>query len=120
MRNQRALLLALALGVLVGCDSTGVGTVAGIGGTGTTNGSGATTALTVLPTGVQISVGSTIQLSTNAGNSSALQWSSSNNTVATVSGTGLVTGLSVGAAAITVRLTSDSTNFAISSVSVVQ
>jgi uncharacterized protein YjdB len=120
MRNQRTFVLALAVAALIGCDSNGVGTVAGLGGTGNGNGGNGTAALTVLPTGVQISVGSTIQLSTNAGNSSALQWSSSANNVATVSGTGLVTGISVGTAAITVRLTTDTTNVAISSISVTQ
>ena len=120
MRNQRTFILALAIAALIGCDSRGVATVAGLGGNGNGNGGNATSALTVLPTGVQITVGSTIQLSTNAGNSSALQWSSSNNTVATVSGTGLVTGISVGTAAITVRLTTDTTNVATSNVSVTQ
>lgn len=119
MRNRRALILALAFGALVGCESNDLGIIAGVSGSGT-NGGNATGTLTVLPTGAQITVGSTIQLSTNAGNSSALQWSSSNNNVATVSGTGLVTGVAVGTAAIIVRVTTDTANFAISNISVTQ
>jgi hypothetical protein len=117
MRKPRAFVLALALGALAGCDSTGVGTVAGLGG-GTT-GTG-TTALTVLPTDAQIAIGSTIQLSTNTGTSSSLQWGSSDNNVATVSSTGLVTGRSVGTAIIVVRFAGDTTNSATSNISVTQ
>ncbi len=120
MRNQRAFVLVLAIAGLLGCESNDLGMIAGVGGPGTGAGGNGTTSLTVLPTGAQITVGSTIQLSTNAGNSSALQWSSSNNTVATVSGTGLVTGISVGTTAITVRLTTDTANVATSNISVTQ
>jgi uncharacterized protein YjdB len=119
MRKQRAFLLALALGALIGCDSGNVGTVAGLGGTGGTGNTG-NTALTLLPTDVQITVGSTTQLSTNAGTSSSLQWTSSNTSVATVSSTGLVTGFSVGTATITVRFAADTTNVATSNISVTQ
>jgi uncharacterized protein YjdB len=117
MRKQRALLAALAFGALLGCDSGTVGTLAGVGNTGTNSGNAA---LTVLPTDVQITIGSTTQLSTNAGTSSSLQWTSSDNNVATVSGTGLVTGRSVGTATITVRFAADTTNVASSNISVTQ
>jgi len=117
MRKQRAFLFALALGALAACDSDGVGTLAGLGGNGTQTG---TAALTVLPTDVQMSVNSTAQLSTNAGTSSSLQWLSSNNNVATVSQTGVVTGRSVGTAVITVRFAADTTNAATSNISVTQ
>jgi uncharacterized protein YjdB len=117
MRKQRAFVLALALASLIGCDGGNMGTLAGLGATGTTSESAA---LTVLPTDVQITIGSTTQLSTNAGTSSSLQWNSSNNNVATVSSTGLVTGRSVGTATITVRFAADTTNAATSTISVTQ
>jgi len=114
MRKHRVLTLGLALGALLACDSDG--TLAGLGG----GDNGGTTALTVLPTDVQITVGSTTQLSTNAGTSGALQWTSSNNSVASVTGTGRVTGLAVGTATITVRFAADTTNAATSNISVTQ
>jgi hypothetical protein len=117
MRQQRAFARALALATLARCDSTGVGTIAGVGNT--TNGTG-TAALTVLPTDVQMSVNSTVLLSTNAGVSSTLQWLSSNNNVATVAQTGEVTARSVGTAVITVRFAADTSNFATSNISVTQ
>lgn len=115
MRKQRVFAIGLALGALVACDNGG--TVAGLGGGPDTDG---TAALTVLPTDVQITVGSSTQLATNAGTSSQLQWTSSNNSVATVSGTGRVTGLAVGTTTITVRFAADTTNAAKSNISVTQ
>jgi len=119
MRKPRLLALAVALGLAVGglaaCDDGGSGNLAGIGGTGTNGGNAA---LTVLPTDIQMSVNTTAQLSTNAGASSQLQWVSSNNNVATVSATGLVTARSVGTAVIAVRFAADTTNVATSNISV--
>lgn len=117
MRKHVALLAGLAFAGLVACDSTGLGTIAGVN-----NNSGGTnsTPLTVLPTDVQISVGTSVQLSTNAGISNQLQWFSSDNNVATVSSTGLVTGRGVGTTTISVRISGDTTNVATSNVSVTQ
>ena len=117
MRKNLVLLAALSLAGLVACETADFGTVAGVNGS---NGSNTTTALTVLPTDVQITVGSNTQLSTNAGNSTQLAWFTSNSNVATVSSTGLVTGRGVGTATITVRFTTDTTNVATSNVSVTQ
>jgi hypothetical protein len=116
MRKHLVLLAGLALAGIIACDSTDFGTVAGVNNS---NGSNTTTALTVLPIAVQITVGSNTQLSTNAGNS-ALAWFSSDNNVATVSSTGLVTGRGVGTATITVRFTTDTANVATSNISVTQ
>ena len=55
-----------------------------------------------------------------AGSPSQLQWLSSNNNVATVSATGLVTARTVGTATITVRFAADTTNAASSNISVTQ
>jgi uncharacterized protein YjdB len=119
MRKQRALALGLALGVafgaLTGCDDRG--SLAGVGGT---NVDGSSAPLTVLPTDIQMTVNTTTQLSTNAGSPSQLQWLSSNNNVATVSATGLVTARAVGTATITVRFAADTTNAASSNISVTQ
>ena len=117
MRKHLVCLAGLALAGLVACETADFGTVAGVNNS---NGSNNTTALTVLPTDVQMPVATTTQLSTNAGNSAQLSWFSSNNNVATVSSTGLVTGRSVGTATITVRFTSDTTNVATSNISVTQ
>lgn len=114
MRKQVALLLGFAFAGLVACDDSA--TLAGLGNTGGSNNA----ALTLLPTDVQMTVGSTTQLSTNAGTSTQLQWLSSNNNVATVSSTGVVTGRGVGTATITVRFTTDTTNTASSNISVTQ
>jgi hypothetical protein len=114
MRKSVAMVVGLAFAGLVACDDSG--NLAGLSGfDGSDN-----AALTVLPTDVQITVGSTTQLSTNAGTSTQLQWRSSDNNVATVSSTGLVTGRGVGTATVTVRFSTDTTNAATSSVSVTQ
>jgi uncharacterized protein YjdB len=117
MRKQRGFALSVALGLAfaatAACDDRG--TPAGIGNPGNENAQ-----ITVLPTDVQITVSSTTQLTTNAGTSSALQWLSSNNNVATVSQTGEVTGRSVGTATVTVRFAADTTNAAASTISVIQ
>jgi hypothetical protein len=121
MRNQRVLALGLVLGLAVSglnaCDDRGSGNLAGVGGTDGTNGSAP---LTVLPTDIQMSVNTTAQLSTNAGGSGQLQWVSSDNNVATVSATGLVTARTVGTAVITVRFAADTANVATSNISVTQ
>ena len=114
MRKRVAWVVGLAFIGALACDDRNVDQVAGIGGGGQIS----DTALTVLPTEVQITVGSSIQLSTNVGNSSQLEWRSSNNNVATVTTTGLVTGRGPGTATILVRFIADTTNSASATVSV--
>lgn len=100
--------LCLALSALAACDSDN-DMVAGIAGTV----GSPTIPLTIQPTNVQIQVGNSVQLSTNGGTSPGqLEWSSSNVNIATVSGTGVVTGFSVGTVVITVRYVSDANNAA--------
>lgn len=114
MRKRVAWAVGLAFIGALACDDRNADQVAGIGGGEPVN----DTSLTVLPTSVQISVGSNTQLSTNVGNSSQLEWRSSDNNVATVTGTGLVTGRGPGTATIVVRFTADTTNTASATVSV--
>ena len=65
----------------------------------------AVTSVSMSPTSANINIGATQQLTTtisptNAANQN-VTWSSSNTTVATVNGSGLVTGISAGTATIT-------------------
>jgi hypothetical protein len=94
------------------CESTALPTLAGVGGgsvSGTTSSS-----LTVSPVQVQMTVGTTFQLATNASLAQLpqLQWSSLQPAVATVSATGLVSATGAGTATITVRVSSDTTQAA--------
>lgn len=103
--------LAAAIGIAA-CDMrTTAPQLGGIGGTTATN---TGTTLTISPSQVSLSVGTTAQLSTNAGSSQTgqLQWFTSNSNVATVSGTGLVTAFAAGTATITARLLSDTAHVA--------
>lgn len=115
MRMHPVAVLGLAIAAAVGCETRDDATVAGIGGvTSRTDSS----ALTISPSSVTIAVGTTAQLSTNAGSSQALSWVSSNANVASVSSTGLVSGFAPGATTITARVVGDTTQVATASVSV--
>src|SRR4051812_21897705 len=102
---RRALTVSAAvLGIagaagLSACERSTAPTLAAVGGTVTTPSS---TALTLAPNQITIAVGTQAQLSTNASSTQQpqLQWTSSNNAIATVTGTGLVTGRSPGTATI--------------------
>lgn len=96
---------AIAIAAISACESTRLPTVAGLAGQPAVT---STTTLTISPDQVTISVGSTVQLTANAGaGSGQLQWSSSIPQVATVSPTGLVTAFTPGATIISVRFPSD-------------
>jgi uncharacterized protein YjdB len=114
MRKLVGWVVGLAVVGTLACDDRAVNEVAGVGNPG----SGSNTGLTVQPNDVQITVGSTTQLTTNTGSSTQLLWLSSDNNVASVSATGLVTGRGVGTATITVIFTSDTTNRARANISV--
>jgi uncharacterized protein YjdB len=115
MKTLSAITIGIAFAALAGCDSRSTDpTVAAIAGPGVLS---ASAALTISPSEVTITVGSTTQLSTNAGaQSSQLQWFSSNSAIATVTNTGLVTAFSPGTATITARFTSDTNKSASASV----
>jgi uncharacterized protein YjdB len=74
----------------------------------------------ISPTTAQLRVGGTFQFNTNAPTSlqSQVQWGSLESTVATVSPSGLVTAVAVGAATITARYAFDSTRVATATVTV--
>lgn len=114
MRTKFGVLLAAAMAMSAGCQASNIfGTHAGtIGGTG---GGGA--ALTVTPTATSVAVGASTTLTANQTN---VEWASLDPTIASVSSGGTVTGLSVGAATIRVRLLSDSTQQATATVTVTQ
>jgi hypothetical protein len=113
MRKRVAWVAGLAFIGALACDDRNADQIAGVGGE-----PGTDTALTLLPTNVQITVGSTVQMSTNVGVSTQLDWRSSDNNVATVTSTGLVTGRGAGTATIVVRFATDTINSASATVSV--
>lgn len=116
MRSLSIISLAIAA-VLAACERSTDPTVAVVAGQPSIASSAS---LTITPSQVVIAAGSTAQLSTNAsaGQQSQLQWSSSNTAVATVSGSGLVTGFSPGAATISARFSFDTTRVAVATVNV--
>ena len=113
------MLPVITLGVaalFAACETSTDPKVASVGGQGTT---ASNLTLTISPNDVTISVGRNVQLATNAGSSAQLQWTSSNNSVATVSSSGLVTAFSPGATLIVARFTSDTTRSASATVNVI-
>jgi len=115
MRMHPVVVLGLVIAATVGCETRDDASIAGIGGvTSRTDSS----ALTISPSSVAIAVGTTAQLSTNAGSTQAISWASSNTNVASVSGTGLVSAFAPGATTITARIIGDTTQVATASVSV--
>ena len=109
--------VASATILLAACEQSTSPSIAGLGGAFTTPPSGkagSTAPLVILPGRAQLIVGGSIQLNTNAPLSlqNQVQWSSLRSTVATVSPSGLVTGVAVGTATITARYVFDTTRVA--------
>lgn len=75
--------------------------------------------LVVSPLFVRLPIGGTIFLTTNAFTTSDIEFTSLNPTVATVTQTGLIVGVSFGVATIRSRLFADTNNLAITKVEVV-
>ncbi|MGE0440031.1 MAG: Ig domain-containing protein [Gemmatimonadales bacterium] len=79
--------------------------------------------LTVAPDSSLIAVAGTVQLTptvtADPGTSAAVEWTSASPTVATVSPTGLVTGVGAGSTLVTVRSTADPTKVALATIVVV-
>ncbi|HEX3868704.1 MAG TPA: Ig-like domain-containing protein [Gemmatimonadaceae bacterium] len=115
MRLHRLILVAAASLAAGACDTT-TPILAGIGGGTTTGGS-----LTVTPASVQLHVGGTVQLTTNAtvDQESQLEWSSNEPQFAAVSPSGLVTGIATGSATISTVVSSDTTITGSSTITVV-
>ncbi len=117
MRNA-VLLLGLGAVLCGGCDGLAHPIIATAPGGGTQNGASST--LQVLPTSVQLDVGTTVQLQTNAAadHVTQLQWTSLSPQIAAVNASGAVTGLAPGTATIRVRFSFDTTRTAFSVVTV--
>jgi hypothetical protein len=112
MRMHRLIGVWVAAAALAACETrTTDPIVAAVGGQPQTLSS---PVLTLAPSQITMRVGSTAQLSTNAGSSEQgqLQWASSNTAVAMVSGSGLVTSFLAGTTTVTVRRLSDTTHTA--------
>lgn len=121
MRMQSIFALASVLAIAA-CDATSspqLASLLGPGGTsGGTNGADTTRQLVISPNVVQLTVGTTFQLSTNApaAQQSQLQWSSLQPSIATVSQSGLVSAVGAGVATVVARFTFDTTNVATATV----
>jgi Bacterial Ig-like domain (group 2) len=112
MRNT-FLLFGLCAVLAAGCDTSPMDHIAAAGQGGSSSGGGGngSSALVVQPSQVEINVGGTFQLSTNAPGIS-LVWRTSNSAIAGVSATGLVSGVNAGIAVVTATSTSDPTQTA--------
>lgn len=112
MRHS-VLLFGLCAVLAVGCDTAPVENIAAAG-PGTPSAGGGNnhhSSLVIQPSQVDMLVGGTFQLTTNAAGA-ALFWRTSNSAIAGVSSTGLVTGVNAGFAIITATAASDPTQTA--------
>ena len=112
MRN-RIVLFGLCAVLAAACDTSPVDHLAAAGpGTPSAGGPGnGQSALVIQPSQVEILVGGTFQLSTNAPGI-ALTWRTSNSAIAGVSSSGLVSGMNAGIAVVTATATSDASQTA--------
>jgi uncharacterized protein YjdB len=111
------IVMATTVALLAACQESTSPIIAGLGGgvtEPTSNNAGSTAPFAISPNRVQLLVGGTVQLNTNAPVSlqNQIQWSSLRSTVAAVSPSGLVTGVAVGTATITARYLFDTTRVA--------
>jgi len=106
MRNLTLSALVGCVVALTACDMRQVPTYATVANTGT-----GTTTLSIIPSRVQLVIGTTAQLTTNApaGQDTQIQWASRQPAVAAVSPSGLVTALAPGTATIVARFSFDTT-----------
>ena len=109
MRTRSLITLLLAAAALAACDTAASRKIAGLNETSGVSGA---PALVMSPTRVQMAVGSSSQLSTNAPDTLLVQleWLSSQPAIAAVTQSGLVTALTPGSSVITVRYATDTTN----------
>lgn len=117
------LFLAL-IAAVAACDVAPSLRVAGLGGggsTGGTGGNGGTNQLVITPNQAQVLVGATLPLTTNATTDQLthLQWLSLQPNIATVTSTGIVTGVVPGSATIVARLVDDTLNFGTAIITVI-
>ena len=126
MRLHALIALMIVAAAVTACDQATAPQVAGLGGTGAVSGGGTTTnntsaPLLVNPASLQLGVGATFQLGTNAPVSlqNQVQWTSLQSTVATVSASGLVSAVAPGTATIVARYAFDTTRAATATINVV-
>lgn len=129
MRLHPVITLLAAAALVTACDQGAAPTIAGLGGgtgpvsTGGGGGgsNGGASTLTVQPNQVQLLVGSSVQLSTNApfALQSQVQWSSLAPAIVAVSPTGLVTAIAPGTAVVVARYAFDTTQAGSSTITVV-
>lgn len=102
------------------CDTTLAPAIGGIGGNTSTDSTGRA-AIVVSPGTLNVAVGSSFQLSTNApvALQPLLQWSSLDQTIASVSPSGSVFGQAAGTTRILARYSDDTTNVGSATVTVV-
>lgn len=120
MRRHSFIILAFAAAAVAACETDLTPTIAHIGGLAAVGTFPAESVLVVRPTLVQIAVGGSAQLFTNAPDSlkQQLVWGSQIPTIATVSQTGLVTAGTPGTTIVTVRYSFDTLNVAATTVQV--
>lgn len=117
--------LSIAAAALTACDQAAAPRIAGLGGAGAVSGGGTsnntTQPLIVNPGRLQLAVGATFQLTTNAPATlqNQVQWNSLQSTIATISASGLVTAVAPGTATIVARYAFDTTRVATATIDVV-
>lgn len=118
MRMQSIIALAAVMAIAA-CDAATSPKLAGLkgpGGTsgGTDGGSNTTQQLVITPNLVQLTVGTTFQLSTNAtaAQQSQIQWSSLAPAIVTVTQAGVLSAVGAGTTTIVARFSFDTTNVA--------
>ena len=122
MRMQSIIALAAVMAIAA-CDAATSPKLAGLtgpGGTsgGTDGGNKTTQQLVISPNLVQLKVGTTFQLSTNAttAQQNQIQWSSLASAIVTVTQAGLVSAVGSGTATIVARYSFDTANVATASI----
>lgn len=117
----RIALAAAFAAAISACDQSHTPMLAGVESppAGGSQNSG-TPALRVFPDAAQITVGATVQLQTNApiALQNRVQWRSSNPAIAVVTTSGTVTGFAPGSTTIQARYAFDTTNVALSAITV--
>lgn len=116
--RMRSIFALASIVAIAACDATSpeLAGLNGPGGGGGTNGN--VFPLVISPTVVQMSVGTTFQLSTNAApeHQNQIEWTSFQPTIVTVNQSGLVKAVSAGTATIVAHYTFDTTNVATATV----
>lgn len=123
MRTQTLIALSIAALALTACDQATAPRLAGLGGTAAATGTNNNTTqpLIVNPNRLELAVGATFQLTTNAPATlqNQVQWSSLQSAIAAISPSGLVTAVAPGTAVIIARYAFDTTRVSTATIDVV-